>query len=66
MLIIATNVHDLTHAAELLHGDEEVVDAIELYHSIAKTPELAKSSVKCRIAMRPAKAALNQTHWRAN
>ena len=55
MLIIATNVHDLTHAADLLHGDEEVVDAKSSYHSIPKSSEVAKSSVKYRFAMREQK-----------
>ena len=34
----AANVHDLTPAAELLHGEETVVDADAGYQGIAKRP----------------------------
>lgn len=59
-------MHDLTRAADLLHSEEEVVDAKAWYLSIAKRPERAVSSVNYRIAMRPAKAALYQAHWMVN
>jgi IS5 family transposase len=37
----AANVHDLTPAAELLHGDEEVAYADAGYQGIAKRCEMA-------------------------
>ena len=41
VVVTAANVHDLTPAADLLHGDEEVVYADAGYQCIAKRPELA-------------------------
>ena len=51
----AANVHDLTPAAELLHGDEEVVYADAGYQGIAKRPEIGCNSAEFRVAMRPGK-----------
>ncbi|MGB5136637.1 MAG: IS5 family transposase [Prochlorococcaceae cyanobacterium] len=51
----AANVHDLTPAAELLHGEEEVVYADAGYQGIAKRPEMAGKSTEFRVAMRPGK-----------
>jgi IS5 family transposase len=51
----AANVHDLTPAAELLHGDEEVVYGDAGYQGIAKRPEMADKSTEFRVAMRPGK-----------
>ena len=51
----AANVHDLTPAAELLHGDEEVVYGDAGYQGIAKRPEMAGKSTEFRVAMRPGK-----------
>jgi transposase, IS5 family len=49
----AANVHDLTPAAELLHGDEEVVYADAGYQGIEKRPEMVGKSTTFRVAMRP-------------
>jgi transposase, IS5 family len=51
----AANVHDLTPAAELLHGEEQVVYADAGYQGIAKRPEMAGKSTEFRVAMRPGK-----------
>ena len=51
----AANVHDLTPAAELLHGDEEVVYGDAGYQGINKRPEMAGHSAVFRVAMRPGK-----------
>ncbi len=51
----AANVHDLITAAELLHGDEEVVYGDAGYQGIAKRPEMAGHSATFRVAMRPGK-----------
>jgi IS5 family transposase len=51
----AANVHDLTPAAELLHGEEEVVYADADYQGIAKRPEMAGKTREFRVAMRPGK-----------
>jgi IS5 family transposase len=51
----AANVHDLTPAAGLLHGDEKVVYGDAGYQGIAKRPEVAGSSAEFRVAMRPGK-----------
>jgi IS5 family transposase len=51
----AANVHDLTPAAELLHGEEEVVYADAGYQGIAKRPEMAGKTTEFRVAMRPGK-----------
>lgn len=51
----AANVHDLTPAAELLHGDEEVIDGDAGYQGIGKRPEMAGTGADFRMAMRPGK-----------
>jgi IS5 family transposase len=51
----AANVHDLTPAAEPLHGDEEVVYGDAGYPGIAKRHELAGHATTFRVAMRPGK-----------
>lgn len=51
----AANVHDLTPAAELLHGEEEVVYADAGYQGIGKRPEMKDQSACFRVAMRPGK-----------
>jgi IS5 family transposase len=51
----AANVHDLTPAAGLLHGDEKVVYGDAGYQGIAKRPEVTGNSAEFRVAMRPGK-----------
>jgi IS5 family transposase len=51
----AANVHDLPPAAELLHGDEEVVYADAGYQGIAKRPKMTSKTTEFRVAMRPGK-----------
>jgi len=51
----AANVHDLTPAAELLHGEEEVVYADAGYQGIEKRPEMEGKTTTFRVAMRPGK-----------
>jgi len=51
----AANVHDLTLAAELLHGDEEVVFGVAGHQGKATRPEMAGRSSTFRVAMRPGK-----------
>ncbi|MBD1193442.1 IS5 family transposase [Vulcanococcus sp. Clear-D1] len=55
VVVTAANVHDLTPAAELLHGDEEVVYGDAGYQGIAKRPEMARKATEFRVAMRPGK-----------
>ena len=47
------NVHDVTMAAELLHGEERVVYGDAGYQGLEKREEMAGRDVECRIAMRP-------------
>ena len=51
----AANVHDLTPAAELLHGEEVVVYADAGYQGIEKRPEMEGKTIGFRVAMRPGK-----------
>ncbi|KMM17079.1 IS5 family transposase [Synechococcus sp. GFB01] len=51
----AANVHDLTPAAELLHGDEKVVYGDAGYQGIAKRHEMASKTTTFHVAMRPGK-----------
>ena len=51
----AANVHDLTTAADLLHGEEEVVYADAGYQGIEKREEMEGKTAKFRVAMRPGK-----------
>jgi IS5 family transposase len=51
----SANVHDLTPAAELLHGGETVVYADAGYQGIEKRPEMEGKDIGFRVAMRPGK-----------
>jgi IS5 family transposase len=51
----AANVHDLTPAADLLHGEEEVVYADAGYQGIEKREEMQGTTAKFQVAMRPGK-----------
>jgi len=53
--VTAANVHDLTPAAGLLHGDEHVVYGDAGYQGIAKRPEMEGAKATFRVAMRPGK-----------
>jgi IS5 family transposase len=55
VVVTAANVHDLTPAAELLHGDEDVVYGDAGYQGIAKRQEMAGKTMEFRVAMRPGK-----------
>jgi IS5 family transposase len=48
----AADVHDLTPAADLLHGDETVVYADAGYQGIEKRPEMECKGIGFRVAMR--------------
>ena len=50
-----TNVHDLTPVAELMHGDQKVVDGDAGYKDFAKRPEMAGKIKEVRVAIRPGK-----------
>ena len=47
------NIHDVTMAAELLHGEEKVVYGDAGYQGLQKREEMAGQDVEYRIAMRP-------------
>jgi IS5 family transposase len=51
----AANVHDLTPAAELLHGEDTVVYADAGYQGIEKRDEMQGKGIGFRVAMRPGK-----------
>jgi len=51
----AANVHDLTPAADLLHGEETVVYTDAGYQGIEKRPEMQGRGIGFRVAMRPGK-----------
>jgi IS5 family transposase len=51
----AANVHDLTPAADLLHGEETVVYADAGYQGIEKREEKQGNGTGFRVAMRPGK-----------
>jgi IS5 family transposase len=53
--ITSANVHDLTPAAELLHGQETVVYADAGHQGIEKREEMKGKAVGFRVAMRPGK-----------
>lgn len=62
VVVTAANVHDLTAAAELLHGDEEVVYGHAGYQGIAKRPAMEGAKAEFRVAMRLGKRrALSDT-----
>jgi IS5 family transposase len=52
----AASVHDLTPAAELLHGEEDVVYADADYQGIDKRPEMKGKTAILWVAMRPTNA----------
>ena len=49
----SANVHDISRAAQLLHGEEEVVYGDAGYQGIEKRAEMAGKSTTFRVAMRP-------------
>jgi Transposase and inactivated derivatives, IS5 family len=51
----AANVHDLTPAADLLHGEGKVVYADAGYQGIEKRDEMQGRGIGFRVAMRPGK-----------
>jgi IS5 family transposase len=51
----SANVHEITQAAQLLHGEEEVVYGDAGYQGIEKRAEMAGKSTTFRVAMRPGK-----------
>ena len=51
----AANVHDLSSAAELLHGEETLVYGDAGYQGIEKRPEMQGRGIGFRVAMRPGK-----------
>lgn len=53
--VTAVNIYDHTQAAELLHGDEEMVYGGTGYQGIAKQPEIAGAGAAFRVEMRPGK-----------
>ena len=55
VIVTAANVHDLTAAADLLHGEEKVVYADAGYQGIEKRPEMEGKGIGFRVAMRPGK-----------
>jgi IS5 family transposase len=55
VVVTAANVHDLTPAADLLHGDEQVVYGDAGYQGITKRPEMDVAKAEFRVSMRPGK-----------
>jgi IS5 family transposase len=51
----SANVHDLTPAPELLHGEETLVYADAGYQGIEKRQEMEGKPIEFRVAMRPGK-----------
>ena len=51
----SANVHDITRAAQLLHGEEEVVYGDAGYQGIEKRAEMASKSTTFRVALRHGK-----------
>ena len=51
----SANVHDITRAAKLMHGNEEVVYGDAGYQGIEKHAEMASKSTTYRVASRPGK-----------
>ena len=49
----AGNVHGLTPASELLHGEEDVVYGDAGYQGLGRRREMENKRVECRIAMGP-------------
>jgi IS5 family transposase len=55
MQTTSANVHDLTPAPELLHGEESLVYADAGYQGIDKRQEMEGKPIEFRVAMRPGK-----------
>ena len=55
VVVTAANVHDLTPAPELLHGEETLVYADAGYQGIDKRQEMESKPIEFRVAMRPGK-----------
>jgi len=55
VVVTAANVHDLSPAAKLLHGDEKVVYGDAGYQGLAKRPETANKTTQFNLAIRPNK-----------
>ena len=51
----SANVNDITRAAQLLHGEEEVVYGDAGYQGIEKHPEISDKTITFRVAIRPGK-----------
>jgi IS5 family transposase len=56
----AANVHDLTPAGVLLHGEETVVYADAGYQRIANHPEMQGIAAEFRVTMRPGRRRVLQ------
>jgi hypothetical protein len=64
VVVTAANVYDLTQAADLLHGDEQVVYADAGYQGIANRPEMAGKAAEFRhLQYRPTSAGVSRL-WR--
>ena len=48
-------MNDITRAAQLLHGEEEVVYGDAGYQGIEKRPEISDKTITFRVAIRPGK-----------
>ena len=54
-IVTTANMHNLTPAADLSHGDEQVVYGDAGYQGIAKRPEIEGAKAEFRVAMWPGK-----------
>ena len=61
----AANVHDLTPAAELLHGEETMVVADAGYQGIANRPEMADKEIAFRVPCDQVNVACCRRHRKA-
>jgi IS5 family transposase len=64
VVLTAANVHELTPATELFHGDEDVVYGDAGYLSIGKRSEMAGKKAEFRVAMRAGKCCSLPEHLR--
>ena len=55
VVVTVAYVHDINPAAELVHGDEDVVYGDAGCQGIARRPEIASKSLVFRVAIRPGK-----------
>ena len=62
VVVTSSNVHDLTPAADLLHGDEEVVYGDASTRALSKGPKWKPQKVKSECRCCPAYASLCLTH----